>query len=890
MPRIKILNLPKYALGGPDECPEGQIFNEFTQQCEPDPNYDRNAAQPSQQGIGTGIATKVDLGPNYNYSNPRNTYVYSDGTPINKLECPQGFVKNVDGKCVPRKTGIERLSEALGTVKTVGSALAQEKVNREAERDYKRMERNKMFTGQMRSPGRAFTMGKTETQSGVEFPGLMPPPNEGMFSNTFYSTQYPMSEFGGTFGGGPRFSNNAPIRIKILEAPEMKYGGQFKGSYGLDVGWRNLYTDMSKTDAEHYGETMSEDKKTDEAPAAELEDGETLYKPGDSTLHKISGKRHSKGGVKLTESQLGSKNSDISSFVFSDTNKMKIKDKDTLAHFGVKYKKGGVTPAFISKKYDLNKYKTIIDDPTTDPLAKLTAQMMLEKNEKRLAELATIQEGMKGVEPPEFAQKKMGYAQNGGFIKKYQRGGQAEGAVFTPEMFKAFGRKKVGISERMKAGDTKVRKKQYQAGCFYGGMTPRDLEELQERHSWYFKDKPDWDVCVKEDVLDFQNEYNEKYAKKYGFTYFVPEGDTEDRNFNRLDGLFGEYTYNAPSLDEEVEEQEPPAVEERPKEEPPSVSEPRYICDSDGKGGGIIKQLPPGMSGGYSSEAEASQNCPGPAVVPPYDYLLPDKVNMLAKAAIFPEVIFPMIPQIGGTPTGLNLGDWRAPAATAFSVQYAAPAEQLAQYTSPQGLTANLSALAGQAAQNITGQIMPRVTSENIDRANAYQQAEAARQDEINRFNLLQRQKGYEGWATARQQYRNALRGYLKENSDAFTRAWNNRMELGLINDSNTQFYLDPFSGRQNFYNPNMRGVAGLRSDEFSNSGVENLGDNFSDFYGTYYEQISRDPRTAKLTSEEKSKAATDLAMNAIRAGKETTTRSSRGTTSTKRTGFNFGS
>lgn len=928
MPKIKILNLPKYLLGGPGECAEGEVYNEFIQQCVPDPNYDRNAFQPPQQGIGTGIATNVDLGPDYNYGNPINKYIYSDGTPLTEEDenkCPKGYVKNAKGECVPKKTGVEKWADFLGTAKTFGSALAQEKTNRERERDYKKMERNKAFTGRMRNPGRQYTMGNVETQSGVQFPGSLTPPNEGMFSNAYYNPIYPIVQFGGTFGGGDKFDASRPIKIKILEAPEMKYGGQFEGSYGLDVGWRNLYTDMSKTDADHYGETLSEDKDAEEPPVLEAEGGETLYKPGDGTLHKISGKRHSEGGVKLTENQVGSKNSDISSFIFSDTNKMKIKDKDTLDHFGVTYKKGGVTPAFISKKYDLNKYRAILDDPNKDPLAKATAQMMIEKNEKRLAELAAIQEGMKGVEPPSFVQQKLAQVRYGGFVNKFANGGPTdppstpgsrhgqaetkdnvnwrwdnyrgkwltdddfskkyeEAGIFTPEQLEAFGKhKKTIISEKAQKGDVRVPKMQPTTGeGLYGDVTLSDVENLRARHPWYFKDKPNWNPKSTADVGDFQREYNEKYAKKYGYTYFVPKGSKEDRKFNRLDEKLGEYTYNAPAL-----EDEPPGIITTTTAPPAEIPEPRYICIPDGKGGGVPKQLPAGMTGGYATPEEAMQNCPGPGEKPPFDYLLPDKVNMLAKAAIFPEVIFPMIPQMASTPTGLSLEDWRAPAATAFSVQYAAPAQQLAQYTSPQGLTANLSALAGQAAQNITGQIMPGVIGRNVDRVNTYSQAEANRQDQINMFNLLQRQKGYEGWATARQQYKNALRGYLKENSDAFTRAWNNRMQLGLINATNSKFYLNPTSGANIFYNPNRKGIAGLPSGGgMDDTGV---GTAFDAYYAKAYDEL-KDPR---LSEEDKKKAAFQLAMDRVRANRytETVSQSLDGSsyrTSRRNTGFDF--
>jgi hypothetical protein len=1125
MPKIKILNLPKYVLGGPDDCQEGYVWDESLQQCVVDYGYN-----PSQENQKNQPAIPVVNQSGQTVGGPASTGKTGPGTGVNPSytvaakDCPPGYVKNQKGQCVVKKTGVEKWADTLGTAKVFGSALAQEKTNREREDAYKKMERNKAFTGQMRNPGRQYTMGNIETQSGVQFPGSMTPPNEGMFSNAFYNPTYPIVEFGGAFGGGKMFDSLRPIRIKILEAPEMKYGGQFEGSYGLDVGWRNLYTDMSKTDADHYGETLSEDKKTNQPPVLEAEDGETLYKVGDGELYKLSGDTHANGGIELTEEQVSSKNSDVPSFIFSNTNKMKIKDKNILDHFGVTYKKGGVTPANISKKYDLNKYKAILDDPNKDPLAKATAQMMLEKNEERLAELAAIQEEMKGVQPPSFVQQKLGQVKYGGFLKKVRRfddGGPtgpgddwikkilqfestkgsssgtglanygikksdweskypdiwkdnkvdeqeaidfikaeylpkvkdypeaiqkrlvdyafntgrsiedlllyADGRItlddinsantFTPQWSSA----KKDIEKKLsdpafitKLDDAKlnVYKTTKPVGgkpnpAFSASWEPRvnmwndpvtstsaagtpsatktssgkppvglgewtdDYEKLEstlmddrnkelrkELFDRYKKQYPKTPVSEEQYIQNLLNaqkqnfairaaygddkylqdedwdkggkKRNNRYKKEVEALGFTPLTDDEIIRFQagyqdlekamrepKFFETFGKYfrTKQFGKADEpdflgkktiskpdkiygnttagEVFElsgwKDPePVVDTTTTAPPQQVSEPRYVCISDGKGGGEVKQLPLGMTGGYSSPEEAAKNCPGPMELPPNDYLLPDKVNMLSKAAIFPEVIFPMIPQMASTPTGLSLEDWRAPAATAFSVQYAAPAEQLSQYTSPQALTANLSALAGQAAQNITGQIMPGVIGRNVDRVNAYSQAEGKRQDEINMFNLLQRQKGYEGWATARQQYQNALRGYLKENSDAFTRAWNNRMQLGLINATNNKFYLNPTSGAATFYNPNRSGIAGLPSGSAT---ADNVG--LGSAFNAYYTKALDEMKDVNLTDEKKKQAAYDLAMASVKANRFTETSSqsldgSSSRVSRRKTGFDF--
>lgn len=970
MPKVKILNLPKYINGGtppncdpgymPDPndntkcipmCQPGQVYSINQDKCVSQAEYDAeqkalgnfknwsSGATPNvMKSTGNEGTTANPMG-NYN-SNP-NPFQYS--TSVSGKPCPKGYYEDRYGRCVPRKRGIERLAETLGLAKDVGTNLAQIKTNKEVESDYEKAQRNKLFTGQERNPGKAFRFGNVETVSGVQFPGMLPPPNEGMFSNAYYGSVYPQVQFGGSFslqGAGEQ----KPLRIKILETPEMKYGGQFKGSYGLDLGWRNVYTDMSKTDNEHYGETLSEDKNTDEQPVLEAEHGETLYKPGDSTLHNISGKRHSEGGVKLTDSQVSSKNSDISSFIFSDTKKLKIKDKDVLDHFGVGYKKGGVTPAKISKKFPLNKYKAILDDPHTDPRAKSTAQLMMDKNEKYLSQLVAIQEGMKGMEPPPFVKEKLAQSKLGGFVKKYALGGNpnSQTTLMTtqpPNSILGDFSDDYETLEKLLKDDSN---KELRAELFNRYKTAHPKTTITEddyidnlltaqKHNYaiaaahendpeFLKD-PSWDWGDKavynkktKKLIHGKGWKNKRYkeeVEKLGMTPLDEEGikQFQQAYMDIQDAMqdpvffqsFGKYFKTNPvGVADQVYKGKPISHSEgyygnttigeklqlsgweEPKTTttttlPPEKVEPRYICVPDGKGGGQIKKLPDGMTGGYSSVEEASKNCGGRAVVPPSDYLLPDKLNMLATAAVFPELILPMTAKQSFIPGSLNLEDWRAPAATAFSTQYAAPAQQLAQYTSPQALMANLSALSGQTGQTITGQIMPGVIGRNVDRVNAFSQAEGQRQDEINRFNLLQKQKAYEGWATAKQQYSNSIRKYLKENSDAFTRAWNNRMMLGLVNATNTKFYLDATSGAPVFYNANTRGVAGLPSGSSSTDDSSKL---FNSYYTAFYKAINN----PDISEEDRKKAAFKLAMDKIKAGSD-----DEEDTSTTKSPFSFG-
>lgn len=123
----------------------------------------------------------------------------------------------------------------------------------------------------------------------------------------------------------------------------------------------------------------------------EAELGEVAMIPeagGIPNTFKVGGSRHSNGGTPL--------NLPEDSFIFSDTPKLKIKDKKILAQFGIPETKAGVTPAAIAKKYDIGVYKKILLDKTTDKLQRETAEKMIANYNLKLAKLALIQESMKG--------------------------------------------------------------------------------------------------------------------------------------------------------------------------------------------------------------------------------------------------------------------------------------------------------------------------------------------------------------------------------------------------------------------------------------------------------------------------------------------------------------
>ena len=199
-----------------------------------------------------------------------------------------------------------------------------------------------------------------------------------------------------------RITGTPSKTIRITGTPdeqEMKMGGQSKSTnkytgqssgYGLNLGHRTVYADQPDNAYESASNTLQPVPRNQ--ANIEAEKGETVYGDidgdGQNEHMNIAGKRHVDGGTPLNVPE--------GTFIFSDTKKMRIKDPEILKVFGFTPNKEGYTPATIAKKYPINKYKAILEDPHTDMLSKLTAQKMIDNCEDKLAKLALIQESMKG--------------------------------------------------------------------------------------------------------------------------------------------------------------------------------------------------------------------------------------------------------------------------------------------------------------------------------------------------------------------------------------------------------------------------------------------------------------------------------------------------------------
>lgn len=182
------------------------------------------------------------------------------------------------------------------------------------------------------------------------------------------------------------------MRVRIKRIPQARTGYQVKGALVNDVpamGGADYNPYIGKPNAKA-SRTLTAVPR-DEANL-EAEGGETVVGNLDGSMmpsfKTIKGPRHSSGGVPL--------NLPDDSFIYSDTKDMKINDPQILKMFNKPVKKGGYTPAELSKKFDIQKYREILQNSDSDKLDRKTAELMIKTYTLKLGALALAQESKKG--------------------------------------------------------------------------------------------------------------------------------------------------------------------------------------------------------------------------------------------------------------------------------------------------------------------------------------------------------------------------------------------------------------------------------------------------------------------------------------------------------------
>ena len=137
--------------------------------------------------------------------------------------------------------------------------------------------------------------------------------------------------------------------------------GHQDSNYGLITN-NLMYDDITNTYTSPFGNVNNTLNPINRNEAnLEAERGETaltdMNNDGDFELYNIGGKRHSEGGTPL--------NLPPQSFIFSDTSSMKLNPSE-LAEMNIDSKKK-ITPADVSKKYQLNKFLSIFTKTRSEP-------------------------------------------------------------------------------------------------------------------------------------------------------------------------------------------------------------------------------------------------------------------------------------------------------------------------------------------------------------------------------------------------------------------------------------------------------------------------------------------------------------------------------------------
>jgi hypothetical protein len=177
-------------------------------------------------------------------------------------------------------------------------------------------------------------------------------------------------------------------KVRITRLPQAKAGGFTGNNLNKEIstmggaGMTNTSDNVSTRDTL---QPVPRSQANVEAEYNETAFGD-LNGDGMPEHMKIGGKRHSAGGTPL--------NLPDDTFIYSDTASMKIRDKEILKMFGKT--SGSYTPATLAKQYDINKYRAILQDKSSDKKDIATAEAMIKNYNNKLGALALAQESKKG--------------------------------------------------------------------------------------------------------------------------------------------------------------------------------------------------------------------------------------------------------------------------------------------------------------------------------------------------------------------------------------------------------------------------------------------------------------------------------------------------------------
>jgi hypothetical protein len=242
----------------------------------------------------------------------------------------------------------------------------------------------------------------------------------------------------------------------------------------------------------------------------------------------------------------------------------------------------------------------------------------------------------------------------------------------------------------------------------------------------------------------------------------------------------------------------------------------KYKCEKDPKTGKVTSVE---STTGYDSPEEALKHCPGGEEIP-FDYMTPDKWKMNAVRSRRMNKYLPFVADVPYEAANYLPEEWRAKAAELQS-QTNDAARAMGAMGPAQGFAANLSAIQGKQARNLVGAIAD-VDARNVQGYNAFNKGEMARKDQFRALRAANQNERYKGNVIANQAYDNAYNKQLMDIADTDSNAWLNRMQLDMENQTNKNYYTDPWQGRLHYRR-------GKGVDDLSRTSSDD-GENFRDW------------------------------------------------------------
>ena len=533
-------------------------------------------------------------------------------------------------------------------------------------------------------------------------------------------------------------------RVRITKAPntennQMAYGGQM--GHSLDLGSMRYF--LNQEDKDRYEVSNTIQPVPEDMANIEAERGETALIPdtdGNLIHSKIGGKRHSEGGTPLNVPE--------GTFIYSDTNKMKIKGQP-LALFGKSVESNkGYTPAAIAKQYDLNKYISIINDPNTDPIKRRTAELMLDNNKKKLAQLALVQEGKKG-----FPQGVPGVAQD--YLSKLQE---------------SLGNPQSGLSEAR-----------------YGGMIGYAQNGAEQTNAavvnkpeWFKGNQDDWNFWTKRAGKSFGN------TKDFQQVAF-PDVEKTDSDYYKTSISGRPMPKAGTQFDNLFEGRTADVAKWRPKETAATVQNTQGSVNTTK----TIEDNQPEPGDAYAQQSKIK-----------YGWTNPDKMGMLNALYNLGTVKRytpwePTVQMQTATPTFAD--PTRALAANAEQAAMAQQANSMTAGPAARYLASDIQGKAATNAANVIGQyanmnvgIANQAAANNAQIANAQMAADAERLKRL-----------YDGNTISKQQYDNAMRQARQAVVQQYGIGANNASTIYNINKTESPYYaIEPGTGAMYFHSP----------------------------------------------------------------------------------------